>query len=591
MNKNKNRYLPLILSLMWLTATAVMLIIFYTLTRYLPLLLGGMTILLPALIYAALALFCNGAAPALEPEDIPEVINESETGNKATRFAAKLSRIAKRFGEWISRVYFKSRNIAAAVLTVLITAGAHLIFWIMMRRSTTLYTMNYLFPVLLAVVFVTYIIFEKWCAHAVTGDDSRAAAHLRNVRSAFMLGRVVLVLIAAACVVKLLGLWEALPWLNIVLAVLFCYGTVMMLMSMAVKVIRREMVDDPDASIPMPFSGNGHKDMGVMGYLEKNTGITMRSLWSIQFIKKMVPYALIISVALLWLCSGIVQVEAYQAGAVYRLGKLQDEPLSPGLHMTLPWPFDKVRVYDTETISSTTIGYLSSTRTDNIWTATHGTEEYRLLLGGGNELVSINLRLEYRIGDVISYLRSCSSPEKLLEAKAYELVTDLTISTDLDALLSVDRAAFVNDFRDRLETAMNEYDTGIVLEDVILESIHPPVDIAETYHSIVSAEIKAEQYILDAEATAAVKIADAQKQYDTSLNAARADSYAKIAAAEADVAEFMASVSADNTYQDTYRYYKYLRAIGLAYGKSKLVIVGEGIDSSNIYFGNLSVTE
>jgi hypothetical protein len=49
----------------------------------------------------------------------------------------------------------------------------------------------------------------------------------------------------------------------------------------------------------------------------------------------------------------------------------------------------------------------------------------------------------------------------------------------------------------------------------------------------------------------------------------------------------MAGVEADKAYPSAYRYYKYLNAIGTAYGNAKLVIVGDGIDSSNIYFGNI----
>jgi hypothetical protein len=53
----------------------------------------------------------------------------------------------------------------------------------------------------------------------------------------------------------------------------------------------------------------------------------------------------------------------------------------------------------------------------------------------------------------------------------------------------------------------------------------------------------------------------------------------------------MASVAADNEYSDAYRYYKYIKAIASAYGGARLVIVGEGIDSSNIYFGNIMLTQ
>lgn len=589
MNKNKGRYLPLLLSLLWLTASGVGLTVLYALTRYLPLLLGGLIMVMVALIYWVTVAFFNGAQSPETPETTA-VEADGEESKRYLRALAWIKRAVCRVGRALVRLYFKSRTMTATALAVVIMAAAHVVFWLMLKRATTLYTMNYLIPVILVVMFVVFIIFEKWCAHAKIDKDARLAAHLKNVRSAMVVAKWVLVPVAAAMVIKLLGLWEALSWLNIILAVLFGYVTVLVVLSFAVKLIRREMADEPDISIPMPFSGGGQRDLGIMGYLEKNTGITMRSLWSIQFIKKMVPYVIIISVFLLWVCSGIVQIESYQAGAVYRLGKLQDKALEPGLHLTLPWPFDRVQVYDTETVNSTTIGYISSDSGDNTWTGTHGSQEYRLLLGGGNELVSINLRLEYRIDDVISYLRTCSNPEKLLEAKAYELVTDLTIVTDLDELLSVDRSAFANSFREELASELEKYDTGLELVGVVLESIHPPVDIADVYQSIIGAEIKAEQYILEAQAAAAVKIADAEKQYDTALNLARADSYTKTAAAKADVAEFMASVSADKQYPDTYRYYKYLKAIGSAYGSSRLIIVGKDIDSSNIYLGGLPVT-
>jgi len=87
--------------------------------------------------------------------------------------------------------------------------------------------------------------------------------------------------------------------------------------------------------------------------------------------------------------------------------------------------------------------------------------------------------------------------------------------------------------------------------------------------------------------TAAVTVAEAQSAYDTSVAIATAEQSTLVAQARADVAEFMASVSADNAYTNAYRYYKYLNAIRQAYGKAKLVIVGEGVDSSNLYFGSM----
>ena len=137
---------------------------------------------------------------------------------------------------------------------------------------------------------------------------------------------------------------------------------------------------------------------------------------------------------------------------------------------------------------------------------------------------------------------------------------------------------------------METYDLGLDIVSVVLESIHPPIEIASVYQEIVSAGIRAEQYILDAEATAAVTRANAEKDRDTSINSANAEKSTAVAAARSEVSEFIAATKADSTYPDAYRYRKYLDAIGKAYGGARLVIVGEGVDSSKIYFGSVSLT-
>ena len=105
-------------------------------------------------------------------------------------------------------------------------------------------------------------------------------------------------------------------------------------------------------------------------------------------------------------------------------------------------------------VQKTTIGYKEVESTDNIWTEGHQGEEFKLLLGGGDELVSINLRLEYQISDLKKYLRTATSPESIMQALAYELVTDQTIATDLSSLLSADRDAFSESFKKELSQRM-----------------------------------------------------------------------------------------------------------------------------------------
>ena len=219
-----------------------------------------------------------------------------------------------------------------------------------------------------------------------------------------------------------------------------------LVLSLCVRTLRRELTEKPDLAIPMPGLLGASSDLGVLSYLEENTGITMRSLWSMRFIKMILPYTVIFGCMILWISTGLIQIESHQQGAVYRFGQLREKTLEPGIHLTLPWPMDRVSVYDTDTVKKITVGYKSTEAGDNTWTGNHGNSEYKLLLGSGDEVISINLRLEYRISDLVDYLRTSASPDKLLEAKAYELVIDHTISSDLETLLAVDRSAFAADF-------------------------------------------------------------------------------------------------------------------------------------------------
>ena len=213
-------------------------------------------------------------------------------------------------------------------------------------------------------------------------------------------------------------------------------------------------------------------------------------------------------------------------------------------------------------------------------------EEYELLLGGGEELVSINLCIEYRISDLHAYLKNCANPVAILEASAYELVADKTIVTDLDTLLSIDREQFASDFKTDLTEKIRIRQTGLEVVSVVLESIHPPLGIADIYQRLVSAEIEASTRIMNAEAAATVRVLEAETQNNSMISYATAEKLAKIAEAEAEVAEFMASVAADKDNSNAYRYYKYLDAVGNAYGNANIILVGSDVDQSRIYFGS-----
>lgn len=590
-----------------LGTSAVLMLVFYGRERYLPFMLAAIS---TAVYFAVGIILCaasalkRGAAEktaAVKANATTKTTDTAEgagaadgdTGAGKISLRQKLntgaSSIARFFaGAWQS--ICRAGTTASALLIYAVSVAACLLWVVFYGRDTSLTALSYLSPVVLCIIFVISLAVEKWCQHEMrsANDDPFALSCLTTMRSALSCLRLEAALAAIATIVELLGLYQTRRVLTVCLTVIFAYKMIFLLLSLTVLLIRREFADAPDLSVPAPFAHGARRDFGLLGYLEKNTGITMRSLWSLKLIKQLAPYTVIAATLLFWLTTGLVQIESYEEGALYRFGKLRTETLAPGIHLTLPYPFDRVEVYNTQSIERTTVGYISSENTDNLWTAGHGKSEYKLLLGGGNELVSINLRIEYKIGDLYLYLTRGSSPDSVLRAMAYEAITARTINTNLSTLLAADRTEFAESFRADLEARLADQELGLDVVNVVLESIHPPIEIAPVYQEIVSAGIKAEQYILDAEAEAAVKKAEAEGERNTAIDSANAAKSTAVSTARAEVAEFVASLNADSAYPDSYRYQKYLTAITGAYGNARLIIVGEGIDESRIYLGSLT---
>ena len=475
--------------------------------------------------------------------------------------------------------------ILALALFVVILAG-NVLFWSRVGVTGADARLQYYVPVAVAVLFALSVVLEKWCSIICTLEDcsKKAVAIARNLKDALIIGRIAQVATLIALVLKLIGLFDAGLILTIVLAAALVFYTVMLLLSAIIRIIRKELTTEP----LLPMSPKAAGSANIIAYLEENTGITMRSLWSIRLVRQLLPGVLMLVVILTWLSTGLIQIESHQEAAVYRLGKLREQTLKPGLHMTLPWPFDRVEVVDTQSVRRVVVGYVPNGSEDNTWTDGHGVEEYRLLSGGGNEMVSINLQVEYRINDLNRFLRNATAAESLLSASAYEIITARTIATDMDALLSSDRVVFSETFREELVERITCYNSGIEVTNVVLESIHPPVEVADVYQQVITAGIHAKQLILETERAAIAEVTVAQQKAYADTSIASTTYFQSVAAAKGAVQAFMASVEANQTYPEAYTFYKYSTAMTEAFKKGVVIIVGEGVDSGKLVIGDLS---
>ena len=398
--------------------------------------------------------------------------------------------------------------------------------------------------------------------------------------------------IAVSAVLKL----NIYPYLAWVYRISLGYIALLLAFGLIVSIIKHDTAGEMNYPVFIPFINktDGEK---ISDTLEKYTGLSLKSLWSIKLTGAVLPGAVLFLAVLLFVSTCVYKVEPYEEAVVYRFGTLSEMSVTQGLHFKLPYPIDKVELYEVHRSKSVTVGYEATGADDNLWNGTHASEEYTLLTGNGNELVSANLKLNYRISNLTDYIKTSSEPERILTAFAYEAVLSHTAFTDLDTLMSVDRTGLSAELKKEINEQLSAAAVGVTVDEVILESIHPPVDIADVYQSVVSAAVKKTTLITNAEKEAANSIANAEKTAKTSVKDAEARQTEKISTARYDAAVFDAADEAYRQHPESFRLSKYLDTFVTAVkGKKMYVFTPSAESSMNDYIlnragGNVTVVE
>ena len=182
--------------------------------------------------------------------------------------------------------------------------------------------------------------------------------------------------------------------------------------------------------------------------------------------------------------------------------------LLPGIHLTLPFPFARTTQFPVDKMKAMTVGFVADPLTLStqpmLWTKPHGEAEFPLVVGDGTELVAINAVVQYRVAnhaaDLKSYVTFARDPDAMLRSLSQHVLMAETRTLTLQGLLSADRTAWGQQIRQHLQDEIARHHLGLEVIQFDVLSIHPPIEVAESFLDIVAARIDAEKEVLDAQA-------------------------------------------------------------------------------------------
>jgi modulator of FtsH protease HflK len=187
----------------------------------------------------------------------------------------------------------------------------------------------------------------------------------------------------------------------------------------------------------------------------------------------------IVAAVILYLLSGVYQVDQPERGVVFRFGAVKNDVVMPGLHW-YPRFIDVVQTVNVTRLNSIKHQSLMLTQDENI--------------------VDVTLTVQWVIDKPIDFVTKVRDPENSLENAAESALRHVVGSTKMDDVITEGRALIAVQVQERLQTYLNRYGTGILVSKVNIDQSVPPKQVQDAFDDVQRAKEDQQRVINEATA-------------------------------------------------------------------------------------------
>lgn len=264
-------------------------------------------------------------------------------------------------------------------------------------------------------------------------------------------------------------------------------------------------------------------------------------------------------IIIIWAISGFYTINQSQRGVITRFGQVQPDIIQPGLNWNPPL-IDKVYTVDTQ-----------------------GTKNFNVqgfMITAGENLVFVEMNVQYRISNPIKYLFNVTSVENSLRQAADSALRTEIGSSNMDAILTDGRSLLEARTKDELVNIISNYDMGINIVDLNFQSVRPPEQVQEAFNDAIKAREDREREINKAEADKVQLVQQAEGRAARILANANAYQVRVEFEAEGDIARFEKLLPEYNSAPDITRERLYIDTMERILSKTNKVMVND--ESGNL---------
>lgn len=291
-----------------------------------------------------------------------------------------------------------------------------------------------------------------------------------------------------------------------------------------------------------------------------------------------------------WCLTGFYRVQPEENAVVLFFGKHTHTVTTAGLGYHLPWPIQDVKKVNVTFERRIEIGFRSegSGRTsrfgqkeiDNSGKKTDVLNE-SLMVTGDENIIDIDFVVLWRISDAKNYLFEIRNPENTIKKVAESAMREVIGRTEIQLALTESRGLIEANTRELMQKMMDEYDSGIAINEVQLQKVNPPQAVVSAFDDVLRARADKDRFRNEAEAYRNKVIPEARGASERLLQQAEAYKQEVINGAEGDAERFVSVYNAYAKAKDVTKKRLYLETMQEVMKNSKKVII-DGKNGSGV---------
>ena len=195
--------------------------------------------------------------------------------------------------------------------------------------------------------------------------------------------------------------------------------------------------------------------------------------------------ALLLAVVLvIWLVSGLYIVGPDEKGIVLHFGR-HIASTDPGLHWHWPFPVESVLQPKVTEVQRIEIGF----RTIDPGPPARYTDvaSESLMLTGDENIIDIDLAIQYRIADPARYLFKVRGLPDAVKSAGEASLREVIGRRHIDEALTVGKLEIQEETRTLLQSILDAYESGLQVMAVQLQDVAPPKQVLDAFKDVASA--------------------------------------------------------------------------------------------------------